>query len=50
METYVLNIGGGKRRGIPIACAQSFVGFWRSWAHADEHAVPVRTVKLYRAK
>ena len=31
METYVLNVGGGKHRGIPIACAQSFVSFWRNW-------------------
>ena len=30
METYALNVGGGKRRGIPIACAQSLVSFWRS--------------------
>ena len=31
METYVLNVGENKRRGIPIACAQSFVSFSRSW-------------------
>ena len=31
METYALNVGEDKRRGIPIACAQSFVSFSRSW-------------------
>ena len=30
-ETYELKVVGSERRGIPIACAQSFVSFWRNW-------------------